>query len=455
MTTFPLQANREVLPRISWGFLAANAAVTLVVCLLVNLTPTRTTALLSLTGLILLTLWRLEFALASLVNGMAMVSHTWASIGLQGITLPLVTLILLLGYAVHSVRFGFRLRMGSIPYLVFGLGLLMIVGLTYTRAPGLGPVRLFEYMALNLMLFGVAILNHHARSLSRLLWGIVAFGLILAFFSYIDILMLSSAQTDRFTLGNINPIWYARGLGIVVVLLLALTSENRKPHVHAAKWLLIVALLYLIVAAASRGPLAATLATVCIYLYWIPGRRFKHGRAMPIALFLAFAILAFILLPRAEVTDRLTVLTESYKDISTIYRVRAFFTGIELFLEHPLIGVGTAGFSAFSFLKYPHNILVEVASEYGLVGLTLLGALATATIRQCRRLSRALVSSEEIGLFRGFVLITIYALLNAQVSGSITGNTWIWLGLGGIWALSTLVARRQVEQDTREDKGTA
>lgn len=428
--------------QVSWGFIAVNVTITIAICYASSVEPTKTLALLSIALLTFLSLWRPELALAAFINGISLVTYSWASVGLQGMSQPVASAIMMLGFAVYSIRRGFMLRWGLLPAMVFSFVGLMIIGLSYTPSLATGLERTALYMLINLVIFGVILFNHDARVLWRLLWGIAGFGIAIALVSIVDITLVAGGQIDRYSISEINPIWYSRGLGLTMVLLLVLTSEIKRPALHVVKWLLLALLFYLAVAAASRGPLLSTIVTVVIYLYWVPAKRIRPLRILPVALFLILIVIAFYAIPKPEITSRLTVLSESHRDVSTLHRIKAIFVSTELFLDKPLFGIGTGGFAALGNLEYPHNIIMETASEYGMIGIGFMLTIVALVVSQCRKLGRRLKNHpRELSIFRAFVLIIIYSSINAQVSGPITGNSWIWLGIGGIWALGTLVHR--------------
>jgi O-antigen ligase len=365
-----------------------------------------------------------------------LVIHSWPSIGLKGFTQPLASAIVALGLGTYCIRYGFRLRWKPLPVVVLLFTALIFIGLQYTPAPTVALKRAAQYLTINLLVFSVVLLNHDSRVLSRLLWGIVGFGMAIAVLSMVDIVFVSGLVERRYSLADNNPIWYARAIGLTIILLLALTSEMRRPALQCAKWIMLLLLFYLMVLAGSRGPLLAAVITVVIYLYWVPGRRVRSLRVLPVISFILLITLVYYVIPRPEIAGRL----ETLYDLSAFHRLEAVITAGQLFLDKPLMGIGTAGFAAHSPGEYPHNIIIEIASEYGLVGVVLMLTALALVVVECRRIARKLASHpRELSLLRGFTLIVIYASINAQVSGSITGNSWIWLGIGGIWALGTLV----------------
>ena len=72
---------------------------------------------------------------------------------------------------------------------------------------------------------------------------------------------------------------------------------------------------------------------------------------------------------------------------------------------------------------YPHNIFAEVIIENGIPGiLALFGLLAFAV-------ARGLGGREDPRILFAF-LAFLFALGNAQLSGDVIGNEWIWLFAG-------------------------
>jgi O-antigen ligase len=421
---------------ISLPFLIANGLLTLAVCLLVNWKGDIAGGVLSLLVLLFLALWRIEFALAVLTSGLFLLSEGWQSLGLQGLMLPMVSVFIVLGYFVYTYRFGLRIGRGYLPVAVLLLGVLMTISLAYTPALAVGTRRVLEYVLTNLVVFAVLVFNRKEQSLSRLLWAFVAIGLTTTMISLGDILFSHNLSGDRYSLLGVNPIWFARSIGLGIIPLLALTSDLRKPGFHLFKWLLVGASLYIIVLAASRGPLLSTILTICVYLYWVPGKRMRHFRIAPPLIFITLLLFIYVIMPRPETTSRLSVVSDSVRDVSTLHRVTAYANAALLFVEHPIAGVGVGGFSHFDFLEYPHNIFLEAASEYGLIGLALIVSIIVAVIRCYHYVKRKLLERpSEMRILRAFTLILIFAFMNAMVSGSITGNSWIWLAMGGIWAL--------------------
>jgi len=117
---------------------------------------------------------------------------------------------------------------------------------------------------------------------------------------------------------------------------------------------------------------------------------------------------------------------------SVAVRVALFSRAWEAFLDHPLVGVGTGGFEIVTATAdiegddYPHNLVLHFASDFGVLGLAMLGAFGVATLVRWRPDSSISVA---LGVTVAFLL------LNAMVSNGIYDNRMLW----GAWLV--LLAR--------------
>jgi O-antigen ligase len=104
-------------------------------------------------------------------------------------------------------------------------------------------------------------------------------------------------------------------------------------------------------------------------------------------------------------------------ETSAAARVQLFQFAVEMFEKRPLIGAGTGGFETLSPAAlgpvadaYPHNAILQVAAELGLLGLVpFLGVVLIGLVRPLP------------GRYPGFAIraLFLFFLLNAMVSGDI------------------------------------
>lgn len=170
---------------------------------------------------------------------------------------------------------------------------------------------------------------------------------------------------------------------------------------------------------ASRGPLAAFIVTTLIYCalkrYW--------------SLLLFLVLVIFLVIASSPMVGdeslfaRLRLATELQRDETTTVRLAYGQIAWQEFLENPLFG---SGFELPVIGGYPHNIILEAGMAMGVVGLALLLALITVT------LSKAVFG---IATGRGdsfAAALFIYDLVASQFSGSLWGQTLLFLMMGRI-----------------------
>lgn len=110
---------------------------------------------------------------------------------------------------------------------------------------------------------------------------------------------------------------------------------------------------------------------------------------------------------------------------SAIERLVNLQIAFDLFQQHPVLGSGLGSFAAFAsepldgsedVFKYPHNVLIEVLSELGLVGVFVFLNMVLFPLIRVLRLRRGY---KGLSLPNVFLSLTLFTLLNAMTSGHI------------------------------------
>jgi O-antigen ligase len=354
---------------------------------------------------------------------------------------------------------------------VLGLTALLALGLARSPAPIYGAGKTKSYLIANLFLFLAPLLLwprwKRAGSLDRFLRAAVVIGALFAavglaaalgaagpFAVRLGVPATASGAPARLAWLGTDPIWTARLLAIWLVLLL--WGATRRIVRPALAVLLGAAGVYLMLRTGSRGPLLALLASplALLFLPGAPGALRRAARiALPAAVVLAVALV--LLLPAGERERLAATLLRApigseagergplLQDPSFAFRAEMARRGMSALVEGLPWGWGTGAFPAVLFLRdfrlYPHNLEVEIAFEQGLPGLALLLGFLLFTLAHARSLARR--GGDAPWLFA----LAFMALVNAQVSGDITGNgeLWFWAGMiGARHAASAPGARR-------------
>ncbi|HEY5319836.1 MAG TPA: hypothetical protein VIJ76_03065, partial [Galbitalea sp.] len=121
-------------------------------------------------------------------------------------------------------------------------------------------------------------------------------------------------------------------------------------------------------------------------------------------------------------------------DTSQVLGLRQYLyhRGWEIAVHHPM-GIGSGGFQAVTDLNYPHNILLELADEHGLLAVSLFILLVLAA--WSARVAAYSGARGESIMVGGLIL---FCLLESLGSFDINQDKPLWFALGLALALPRL-----------------
>ena len=275
----------------------------------------------------------------------------------------------------------------------------------------------------------------------HVLYLLVSVGMLEAFnlLYHFDELMLG-----RLAYEGQNPIWVARTLGYAALGFLILNIKKKKGYFL----FLSVIFLSLMALTGSKGPIISLLLAVLYYIIKTKGIKFIR----PI-LFMSGIVIAFMILIDVENYDITRIFDISGESASFIERFRIYDVGFRAWAESVLFGQGLGGYSAFigevGVRTYPHNILIEIISEMGMIGLVIIILLAISTIYSLRVLKnkKIIVEINQTSLYI-YPTIFFYVLSNSMFSGDLAQNTSVWVSLTLLIMFSIKLKNQNGNMDT-------
>lgn len=241
----------------------------------------------------------------------------------------------------------------------------------------------------------------------------------------------TAAFSGRFTIAGSDPISLGRQAGVGLLVAMYLVTSSRTLWVRMGALASLAPLAVGIVASGGRGPVVGVVLGL-IVLFAFLGKDPVSRRRIPLTLVgaLVAAVLVSQFVPGQAVNRALSVLTGTGAGVSSDGRSQLWSVALQTFSAHPFLGAGTGGFGAINpQYLYPHNLLLEVASELGLVGfIPLLGILITGAMTLVGNCRGALNHDRARGAL--VVALFVAALANAMFSGDISANGDVWLTLG-------------------------
>jgi O-antigen ligase len=337
----------------------------------------------------------------------------------------------------------------------FGLfSLLVLAGILWAPDQSLAVDRTIRWWTLVFppILIGGIRTGSHERYLRQFLW---TFFIVASFVAVLGMTQLSNV--DRLVVLNANTIQVARAALLVPLLGVAYVLTSRIGLAKASLVVLVPAGLIVAVASGSRGPLLFFVVVTVIGLAaLIPKvRRVPPQRSLTIAALCLASVVGLATVASqlpSTALDRFTLLgdfiqnglsgelTTTVGDTSAGNRVALFEVAATMFAEHPVLGVGTSGFEALSprllspdeVEAWPHNSVLQVAAEFGVVGLTLFLIM----------IGLALFRTLPYGNAGTALRLTfVFFLFNTLVSGDIMSDRETW----GLMMLLLFLARPMTE----------
>lgn len=378
-----------------------------------------------------------QLVLGFIINGIFLVNLLGRKTGVSQLVTPVVELICLNGliFSVLHRHKGWNLRMGPIIWIVLLIGLLLLMGCTYSSSLSYGLQKTIKYFTFNLFLFfSVMFFVDDLGKIESLLGIIVVFGLTLAILSFFVIATKGLTGIGRFVYLD-NPIWYSRTLGISIISIFFLLSLSQRKFIKIVLITLVPLLLFLMFLSASRGPLLALVLSLFFFISFFPELT-SRKKLLLLGGIVGTVVLVLLLTPQKMTFRILNIGT--VQDITALYRLTAWRLALRAFWTSPLLGIGTGSFFAVSrgILHYPHNIFLELACEAGVVGVVLFTLFTYCTFKYGIRMIQQW-QTFELRSKMAVTIITIYifAFINAMVSGDITTNQMLWFSSGAMWTL--------------------
>lgn len=334
----------------------------------------------------------------------------------------------------------------TLPCLIGALGLWMLVSLIWAPFGAYGPIKTAYTLTYTLWSISGAVLIAQDRArVTRFLAASVAMA---AWFAVEQLLFGMSTQrlSASATLGS-DYLGYSGAIGFGILVLVGVAALARSsPLGRLASLAAVGPMLIAIVKSGGRGPMLGLLPAVMVFpacgsvaVDW--ARRTARIRQTPaltaVLLIVGSAVyLAGVSRSAAHEEYRaLERLQHLQGDATLGERLPLFRAAVRMWLERPVTGWGAGSYPVVSRtgFQYPHNALLEVLAELGLVGACLYLTLVLVPTR--RLLSLGGLPDDPL---RVTVLsLLVYVLLQSIKSYDLCGNRIVYITL----ALATMPPR--------------
>jgi O-antigen ligase len=222
-----------------------------------------------------------------------------------------------------------------------------------------------------------------------------------------------------------NPILFGLTFGILLIIVGTWILE--KNDFNPKYLILIIPSIFLMVRAGSRGALLSFIITLFFYFSLLVKTKMKTKLSAVIIIILLF-LFAYYLIP--ETTLDFYKSTFDYRYIpkgSVSQRFTMWQQALNDFISNSVFGIGV-GNSVWG-CGFPHNIILEVAAELGLVGLLMLFAICYLSMKNAMLVIRKTTNPELRVYMKISLLLFIYFFVEALFSGYITNQIQLFISI--------------------------
>lgn len=307
----------------------------------------------------------------------------------------------------------------------------VLLGLLQTPAYTYGQDKAFRFVLLTLLAFFTPYVIIKSY---RSIW--IFFGGWLSLAGILTLDALSRLGTGQRLSGfSGTGIGMSRTVGIAIIILFFGVLMGRTAKI----WQILAGfglslMMLVMVGSGSRGPLLMLIVSILLTFgvsILKPGHRLRSILIVNVLAAVVLGIFSSGLIPTASMARFNTLANDADDDTSAQARVQVMEVAWYLFTTSPILGRGTGSVSAFGAGQeqvYPHNILLELAAETGLVGLSLYLTIVGMVL--WRLLCNLSKQTGHDALNLTLLAMILFAILNAMVSGDLSDNRDLWLFAG-------------------------
>lgn len=264
------------------------------------------------------------------------------------------------------------------------------------------------------------------RRAQRFLFLLAAYGLVLAAAALGQYVMRGGGLGMVKVWGN-DYISLGRVVGAAGIIAFVWFLFARDRWVRVFWTILFSVLLITLFISGARGPFLAGAGTALVFVliaaYCFKTIPYRLNLLVAVSVIIVMVLSAYGLGMLDTTLGRIDLIFEQPDmGASADIRLELFREALHMWTQNPVTGVGAGGFPVLlgygDVRVYPHNLVLEVLAEFGLIGFILLAGFFYSCFRMLPRIR--VIMNEPV--LTAATLLFLYALLNAMVSGGINDN---------------------------------
>ncbi len=216
----------------------------------------------------------------------------------------------------------------------------------------------------------------------------------------------------------------------------------------------------------GRAPVIAFFMTIFFLVIFYLNTKIKTNQVKiikAVGASILIVIILFLFLPKLFSTlfYRINLLLTQKMGASVMVRLNLYNSAIKAIYRKPIQGLGMGGFSVYYKGRdqrlYPHNILLEIGAEMGIIGLIPFFFLVGFCLFYLLKLRKIHKKTEKYYLITMILALFIFMFLNTLVSGDINDNRLFFVWLGFVYSIGIILRKERfvlVEAEKHAQKNT-
>lgn len=260
-------------------------------------------------------------------------------------------------------------------------------------------------------------------------WGLIYLLTLLTCFGFSSSILADRTQLEDTTEGLISPIPFSRYMAIVAMVCFIRSLSFERFEINKRIVFISITILFglALLIAGQRG----TLIGFCVALFALLFRKEYRSHAVAISFILGFtflAILNFFDIFQFQIFQRFS----QFEDFESFERYNDYTRTWNIFVDNDFLwGLGTNGYLYKTGRIFPHNIVLEHITDYGLLGLICILVLLIFCIKYAVALIKYSSSYSDLAISCCWITICF----SAMVSSSLIGHRLFYI-LSGLLVFS-------------------
>ena len=406
----------------------------------------------------------MKISFRTLFNGeLFFAVYLFAGVFKADLNFPIDITALFLGLTCTSIFVRFLLNPSIKKHIVAPLVVflfilsLVLVSYLYTQSEIYATEKLIKFIALSspaiLLPF---FLFDNRESVYRFLFYLAALSVVLSAALIPSAINKGSELSFVGFGGNYQGITRLNGVALIILTFLFLVGEKRK-IIKFFTFISIMLVSFLFFSAGGRMPIVALLIAVIYAAYQLikihKGVVFVRKGTKTLLYASLFGSVVIVFLAAKGFFNTLlyrfgVLFHEAGGGLSASGRIERFITALDIFKQNPIFGAGLGSFPIYyngiDLPDYPHNIVLEILAEFGLIGFVVFSLYFLLTIY------RGMIVKDRRWYMSNLQLtvacLFIYYLANSMVSGDVNSNRPMYVFMSLLCVIPFIKKIKKAEQ---------